>query len=173
MKKIVLVCMALAAGVVLAKDAEIMDIRPSAEAVKGAPMAVDWQAKNKAALDAAVAPATLKAIVSDAAKADALCAAVQPAYYTQPVKAFQLAAVTQFVMSPDACQCQAQRILWVNALIKAGKAAKDVSVKQFFMDQLRWCACDKCVGAVYEIAGSDANLKAFADMIAIELKCRP
>lgn len=168
MKKTILACFALAACVAFAKDAEIMDIRPSAEAVKGAPTSETWQKANKAALDAAVKPEVLKAIVTDAAKADALCAAVQPAYYTQPLKAYQLAAATQFVMAPGAAP--AQRRLWACALVKAGKAATDASVKQFFMDQLRWCGCGKCVPNIYEIAGSDANLKAFADMIAIELK---
>ena len=55
-------------------------------------------------------------------------------------------------------------------LVKAGKAATDVSVKQFFMDQLRWCGCAKTVAAVREIAGAEANLVAFADLIARELK---
>ncbi len=168
MKKIIFTSFVLAACAVFAKDAEILDIRPSAESMKGAPTSVAWQHQNKAALDAAVAPAALKAIVTDSAKADALCAAVQPAYYTNPLKAFQLAAATQFVMAPGAAK--KDRLLWVGALIKAGKAAKDASVKQFFMDQLRWCACGKCVPAVYEIAGADANLKAFADLIARELK---
>jgi len=168
MKKTIFACMALAACVICAKESEVMDIRPSDEAMKGAPAAEQWQARNKAALAAAVKCDVLKAIVSDAKAADALCAAVQPAYYTQPLKAFQLAAATQYVMKPGADP--KARKLWVGALIKAGKAAKDVSVKQFFMDQLRWCACGKCVPAVYEIAGADANLKAFADMIAIELK---
>lgn len=168
MKKMLFALMALVAAATFAKDAEILDIRPSEEAVKGAPMAVDWQAQHKAALAAAVAPEVLKAIVGDAQKADALCAAVQPAYYTDPLKAFQLAAATQYVMTPGA-DAQA-RTVWVAALVKAGKAATDVSVKQFFMDQLRWCGCAKTIAAVREIAGSEANLVAFADLIARELK---
>lgn len=168
MKKTILTLSMLMACTVFAKDAEIMDIRPGAEAVKGAPTSEAWQKAHKAALDAAVKPDVLRAIATDAAKADALCAAVQPAYYTPPLKAYQLAAVTQFVMAPNADS--AQRKLWACALVKAGKKATDVSVKQFFMDQLRWCACEKCTPGIYEIAGSDANLKVFADLIAIELK---
>lgn len=168
MKKIVLIGLVLAAGALFAKDAEILDIRPSAESMKGAPTSVTWQHQNKAALNAAVQPTALKAIVSDAAKADALCAAVQPAYYTQPLKAFQLAAATQYVMTPGVDA--KYRKLWACALVKAGKKATDASVKQFFMDQLRWCACEKCIPAVYEIAGAEKNLKDFADMIARELK---
>ena len=168
MKKIVFACFALVACAVLAKDTEIMDIRPSDEAVKGAPSAVDWQKRHAAELAAAVAPVALKALVTDAKKADALCAAVQPAYYTDPLKAHQLAAATQFVMAPGAAA--ADRRLWVGALLKAGRAAKDESVKQFFLDQLRWCACEKDLAAIAAIAGDSAKLKPFAEMIARDLK---
>ena len=168
MKHCILAALALAACAAFAKDAEIMDIRPSAEAGKGAPAAEVWQVKNKAALEAAVKPCALKAIAADPAQADRLCAAVQSAYFTDALKAFQLAAVTQAVMAPGA-DAKLRRN-WVCALVKAGKAGKDASVKQFFLDQLRWCACAKCIPALYEIAGSDKQLKLFADMIAADLK---
>ena len=64
------------------------------------------------------------------------------------------------------------RVLWYNAMLNAALKTSDPTVKQFFMDQIRWCACEKRIPEVYKIAGADPHLKEFADMIARELKGR-
>lgn len=173
MKKNLILALSLVPLSLVAADEKILDIRPDAAKGQDAPTAVEWQEKNAQALAAAVTPQALAAIVADAAKADALCAAVKPNYATDALKAHQLAAVTQYVMRPGAAAgCAAERRLWVGALVKAARASADVSVRQFFLDQMRWCACEKCIPTVYEIAGTDAKLKPFADLIARELKGR-
>ena len=73
---------------------------PAMASKKGDPMAVEWQAKNKAALEAATSDKELVCFVRDLASARALLAEVKPAYATDPLKACQIAAVSQFVMRP-------------------------------------------------------------------------
>lgn len=169
MKKLLIMGMA-AVAMAAAADEKIMDIRPDAELAKGAPTGVDWHSKNGKALAEAVKPEVLAAIAKDAAKADALCAAVKPAYFTDPLKAHQIGAVTQYVMLPANVGCKCRKT-WAAALIKAGKAATDDYVRTFFLDQLRWCGCDKCIPAVREIAAKGgAQLKETGELVARELK---
>lgn len=161
---------ALTAAVCIAADEKIMDIRPGKAPKSAAPTETAWQGANAKALAAAVAPATIAAIVSDEAKAAELCAAVKPNYATDPLKAHQISAATQYVMAEGTRP--KPRVLWYCAMRDAALKATDPSVKQFFMDQIRWCACEKRTPDLYAIVGSDRHLQEFADMIARELKGR-
>ncbi len=135
---------------------------------KGNPMAVEWQAQNKAAIEQATSDKELVCFVRDAASAAKLLAEVKPAYATDPLKATQIAAVSQFVMRPG---WESARKIWTDALIKALQTAKDDSVRITYLDQLRWCG-DKKHAAVVTLLAAATPSKAvqdFAAMVAREL----
>ena len=136
---------------------------------KGNPMAVEWQAQNKAALAAATSEKELVCFVRDSASADALLAEVKPGYATDPLKACQIAAVSQFVMRPG---WENARSIWTDALIKAFRSAKDDSVIVTYLDQLRWCGYAKHASAVKLLgaASSSKTVRDFAAMVARELE---
>lgn len=136
-------------------------------AVKGDPMAVEWQNQNKAALAEATSDAALAAVVRDAASAKALLDTVKPNYATCPLKACQMAAVTQFVMRPGQTSARA---LWADALAAACQKAADDSVKMTYLDQLRWCGTEKQVAAIRKGAGSSKAVRDFADMVIREIQ---
>lgn len=100
------------------------------------PRSAQWQASNRAAIDAATAPAALEAFVASAAAADALCAEVKPGYKGDPLKLTQLAAVSVYVMDKGR---ECKRRLWVEALERAKKAAPTSDVETFFVQQLMVC----------------------------------
>ena len=135
--------------------------------VKGDPMAVEWQNANKAAIEEATTDAALAAVVRDAASAKALLDAVKPNYATCPLKACQMAAVTQFVMRPGQMSARA---LWVDALVAAYQGAADDSVRMTYLDQLRWCGTEKQVAAIRKGAGSSKAVRDFADMVIREIQ---
>jgi len=135
---------------------------------KGDPMAVEWQAQNKAALAAATSDKELVCFVRDTASAAALLAEVKPAYATDPLKACQIAAVSQFVMRPG---WEHARTIWTEALIKALMSAKDDTVRITYLDQLRWCGYKKHASVVQLIgsASPSKNVRDFAAMVVREL----
>ncbi|MBP5510822.1 MAG: hypothetical protein J6Z49_07895 [Kiritimatiellae bacterium] len=135
--------------------------------VKGDPMAVEWQNQNKAAIEEATSDAALAAIVRDAASAKALLDTVKPNYATCPLKACQMAAVTQYVMRPGKA---AERTLWADALATAFQNAADDSVKTTYLDQLRWCATEKQVAAIRKGCGCSKAVRDFADMVIREIQ---
>ncbi len=141
---------------------------PAMASKKGDPMAVEWQAKNKAALEAATSDKELVCFVRDTASAAALLAEVKPAYATDPLKACQIAAVSQFVMRPG---WEHARGIWTDTLFKAFVTATDDTVRIAYLDQLRWCGCQRHAGAI-QVVVSGCRSKAvrdFADVVIREL----
>ena len=141
---------------------------PAMASKKGDPMAVEWQAQNKAALANATSDKELVCFVRDTASAAALLAEVKPAYATDPLKACQIAAVSQFVMRPG---WEHARTIWTEALIKALMSAKDDTVRITYLDQLRWCGYKKHASVVQLIgsASPSKNVRDFAAMVVREL----
>lgn len=146
--------------------------------------AVTWQNQNDAALAEATAPEALAAFVKDAASAQALLAELRPAYATCPMKAMQIAAVTQYVME-DADTWYGkvflfwrqtrveQRKIWATALLDVAIAANDPYVQIFALDQLRWCGCPCQARNVSTLrASNDKAVAQMAELVANELANR-
>ena len=146
----------------------------------GSKTGVTWQNENDAALAEATSPDALAAFVKDADAAAALLAEVKPAYATCPMKAAQIAAVSQFVMQDD-CWCRKvflfwtqthddQRRIWTKALLDAAKHATDPYVQVFMLDQLRWCGypCQAPTVSIFR-ASSDKAVASMAEIVAAEL----
>ena len=177
---LVVAAFALTAG---AKDQ--YDIRPEESADK-APTAAEWQdvKENAAALEAAIGglgQTALPAAVASEEAAMKLLAEVKGAYKTDVITATKIAAVTQYVMTLEGGawwefwkdSVPAERIIWVKALIKTAKEAKDPYIAVFCFDQLRWCGCAKCAESIVSAAeGKEQWVKDFAAMTAKELKTR-
>jgi hypothetical protein len=174
MKKLLILAMLVATVVAMAGyDADM-------KALYGSQTAVTWQNENDAALAEATSPDALAAFVKDADAAAALLAEVKSAYATCPMKAMQIAAVSQFVMQDD-CWCRKvflfwtqthddQRRIWTKALLTAAKRATDPYVQVFMLDQLRWCGypCQAPEVSVFR-AATDKSVASMAEMVAKEL----
>ena len=113
---------------------------------KGDPMAVEWQAANAEAIEAATEASVLAGFVADAESAAALLGKLQPAYASCPLVLTQIAAVTQWVMTPEPCAfCfwkpspAAGRKVWVAALEARIASTDDVYVRTFCRQQLDLC----------------------------------
>lgn len=109
------------------------------------PLAADWQPANKAKLDAALKPEVLDALVASPAAADAFLGNLKEAYATDPVVAFQVAALSVRVMDKGR---EAARTVWSEALLRAASSASDPYRVCFCLDQLRWCGRASQVAAV-------------------------
>jgi len=183
MKKI-LIALVLAAGVCCAAEQkkDAYDIRPGAAKAADAPTSTDWQTAHAAELAAATSADVLEGFVKDASAADALLAAVKPDFATDPLKACQIAAVTQYVMA-DKGGCpvlaalafwnwfgETPRELWSARLLAAAEKATATDVKMYFLDQLRWCGFP-CQAARVRALGKGAcpKLAEFTDWVASEL----
>ena len=174
MKKILIAIAIMAAsGVWAGYDADM-------KALYGSQTAVTWQNANDAAVAEATSAEALEACVRDDEAAAALLAEVKPAYATDPLRAVQIAAVSQFVMQDD-CWCRKvflfwtqthdeQRRIWTKALLTAAKRATDPYVQVFLLDQLRWCGypCQAPDVSVFR-ASTDKSVAAMATMVASEL----
>ena len=170
MKRLMFATMASVAFLAVA-DEKIMDIRPGEAKIGDAPAAEKWQADNAAVLAAATDDGALDAIASDKAKAKALLAQLRGAYLTDPTVAFQVGAISQRVMrAPDA-----ERRIWTEALLSALEKSRDSYVKQFCIDQLRWCAYRSQAEKVRRLGKSanDAHVAKLADMAAAEIARAP
>jgi len=185
MNKIV-IAMILAAATCFAaeqKKKDAYDIRPEAAKPADAPTSEKWQLENKAKLAEATKPEVLAAFVKDEASAAALLAEVKPEYKTCPVKAFQIAAVTQYVMEdrggcPFLCAlafwnwfADSEREIWAKQLLAFAERAEKNDVKMYFLDQLRWCGY-KCQAEKVRAIGAAASCKCvkdFAEWVASEL----
>ena len=169
MKKIFVVAVLAAATCFAAgqKKKDAYDIRPEAAKAADAPAAEKWQAQNKAKLAEATKDEVLAAFVKDAASASALLAEVKTGFQTNPVKAFQIAAVTQYVMLPG----KAGRALWTEQLLAFAEKAEQPDVKMFYIDQLRWCGLKAQAGKVVEIGKASGKkcVQEFAEQVATEL----
>ena len=121
----------------------------------------------KAKLAEATKNEALAAFVKDEASAAALLAEVKSEYKTCPVKAFQIAAVTQYVMLPG----KAGRALWTEQLLAFAEKAEQPDVKMFYIDQLRWCGLKAQAGKVVEIGKASGKkcVQEFAEQVATEL----
>ncbi len=172
MKKIFVVAVLAAAMCFAAgKKKDVYDIRPEAEKETDAPTAEKWQAQNRAKLAEATKDEVLAAFVKDAASAAALLSEVKPGFQTCPVKAFQIAAVTQYVMLPG----KAGRALWAGQLLAFAEKAEQPDVKMFYIDQLRWCGLKDQAGKVRELGKASGKkcVQEFAEQVATELDGEP
>ena len=139
------------------------------------PMAVEWQDAHAAEIAAATTPEALKPYLESIEAAAALLAEVKPGYATDPLKATQIAAITQLVMTPGCEKAKACRRIWVTALTRARNCSPDAYRRAYFNDQLNWCgygretlwpegkmpfAQDHQVGAMTNESGADGFVAA-------------
>ena len=172
MKKIFVVAVLAATTCFAAgKKKDAYDIRPEAAKPTDAPISSTWQAKNRAALDAATKDEVLAAFVKDDASAAALLSEVKSGFQTDPVKALQIAAVTQYVMRPG----KDGRALWTKQLLAFAAKAEKNDVKMFYLDQLRWCGLKAQAAKVRELgkASGEKCVMDFAELVAAELDGAP
>jgi hypothetical protein len=144
---------------------------------------VEWQNANDRALAAETSDEALAAVVADKASAMALLGKIKGAYLTDAMIATRAAAVSQYVMiGSDAAwyefwrtSRQRERDVWTEALIATARSAEDSYVKQFCLDQLRWCGRFSQAAQVRDIgsASSSREVKDFADVVARELESCP
>lgn len=150
------------------KKKDAYDIRPGAAKPADAPTAEKWQADNRAKLADLTKPCVLAAFVKDEKAAAALLSAVKPDYKTCPEKAFQIATVTQYVMTKEgACG----RKVWAGQLLAFAERSEKSDVKMYFMDQIRWCGY-KCQADKIRAIGTSSSCKGvkdFAVQVASEL----
>ena len=186
MKKLMMM-VAVAGACVAMADSQILDIRPEPAKPGDAPSAVDWQNANNAALKKLDDAWCAEFFKGGRAAIDKELAWVMPAFGTQPLKATEIAVLTQYVMKlePDvcgagswwqfwaSCDCSENRRLWVAALLEHAAQAKEPEVTNWFLDQVRWCGCACAADKVRAIAeGRDEKVSAFAEMVARELEGR-
>ncbi len=153
---------------------------------KSHPMAVEWHAANRDAIEAETSDGKLASFVESAESASALLAKVKPAYATDPMVAAQVAAVSQYVMRADPSWWQfwswfsdTPREVWTAALLDAAAKGGDQYRTMFFLDQLRWCGFAEQACAVRKIGkgSKDCAVRQMADIVATELSpasaCKP
>lgn len=179
MKKILIAGMLAAGFAAFAADDRLNDIKPDAAKAVEAPTGAEWHNANGKKLAAETSDEALAAVVADSESARVLLAEVKGAYRTDPMVASKIAAVSQYVMiGADAAWYEfwrtsrsSERDIWSEALLCTAKNAKDAYVRQFCLDQLRWCGKCSQSAKVREIAASDGSkeVKDFARMVAREL----
>ena len=173
MKKIFIVAVLAAATCFAAgKKKDAYDIKPEAAKATDAPASEKWQTQNRAKLAEATKCETLATFVKDEASASALLSEVKTGFQTDPMKAFQIAAVTQYVMCPKQ---KAGRALWTAQLLAFAEKAEQPDVKMFYLDQLRWCglkAQAEKVRALGKASGKKC-VQEFAEQVAAELDGEP
>ena len=110
------------------------------------PLAVNWSKAHDAEIAAATTEDVLAACVADAKSAAALLAKIKPAYESDPLALIQIAAVTQWVMTPDPCflffwkpSPSDGRKVWSAALARKIAESKDAYVRTFCRQQLDLC----------------------------------
>lgn len=180
MKKILIAVLVSAAAGLFAADDKLNDMKPEVDKKAESPTGVEWQNANDDALAAETSDDALAVVVADAASAKALLAKLKGAYLTDPMVATKVAAVSQYVMvGADAAWYEFwrtsrsdERDLWCDALVAAAKETKDSYVKQFCLDQLRWCGSCSHSSVVREIGAASGakEVKDFAALVARELE---
>lgn len=97
-----------------------------------------WQesAAGKAALSKITYPEMAKLLKNAKTTLPALFAAIKPDCTASPIKATQIGALSQFVMTRFGAEF---RPVYADALFAAAKDSTDDYVTTFFLDQLRWC----------------------------------
>lgn len=144
------------------------------------PFAAVWQNDNKAYLAYHLADAEVARFAADEASARGLLAAVKDNWETDALKAEQVAAVSQWVMTPEPPWYDFRspspadgRKVWTAALLETARTTKTTYVKTFCLDQLRWCGygCPDFVAQVKAIADSaDKSVADFAACVVRELE---
>jgi hypothetical protein len=179
MKKFLLIA---AIAISMASFAKYVDPNPYANysagmaPVKGHTMAIAWHATDRAKIDEATAPANISAILASEEKIKALLGEIKEAYQTDELAAAKIAAISQFVMkgaqpkSPwwkfwSSEKISIVRQSWANALIERIKSTDDNYIKEYCLDQLRWCGYAKLTPEIVEIAKTSD--KAVSDMAMI------
>ncbi len=143
-------------------------IKPGALKGKEKP-AERWQRENGKALADATSDAALAAVLASDESAAALVAKVAPAYLGEPLALAQIAAVSQFTMRPGTKPEIRER--WISALFARAESSKDTYVKQFCLDQLRWCADKRHASRVRALgAAARKPVREFAAVVARELE---
>ena len=178
MKRLLFALAVAACSVAFAAPKDAYDIRPEAAKPADAPSSVDWENKNDAALKAATSDAVLAEIVADDDNAEKLLAKLKGAYLTDPLVAFQVAAVTQWTMASDPWYClfwgehALGRKVWVKCLFEQIDRTDDEYVKTFCLDQLRWCGTPCCARCIAEIAAQEKSkaVRDFAEVVVRELR---
>ena len=154
-------------------------VEPSGDDV--APITSDWQQEHAQELAAATSPEALAACVESRDAARALLDGVKPAYETDPLAAFRIAAVTRYVMnSPEPSwyafwrrSRHAERVVWTESLMDRARWADDGYVKIFCIEQLRWCAFPGQADAVRALGeGCEKGVHEFAAQVADEIATR-
>ena len=183
MKKVLIAGMLIAGFAAFAADDKLNDIKPEAGKTAEAPTGAEWHNANDRKLAAETSDEALAAVVADAQSAKELLAKIKGAYKTDPMIASKIAAVSQYVMvGADAAWYEfwrtsrsSERDIWSEALLSVAKNAKDAYVRQFCLDQLRWCGKCSQAAKVREIAASDSakEVKDLAKMVARELEDCP
>lgn len=183
MNRILFAMLVAASMPLFAADDKLNDIKPGAAKKTDAPTGVEWQNANDEALAKETSDEALAAVVADKASAMALLGKLKGAYRTDAMTATKAAAVSQYVMiGSDAAWYEFwrtsrsdERDLWTDALIATAKGVKDAYVKQFCLDQLRWCGKFSHVAQIREIgsASEDKEVKDFAAVVARELENCP
>lgn len=135
------------------------------------PLTSDWQNKRRKAIDEATSDAKLAAFVASEKAAGLLLSKVQAAYKTDPLVLTQIASVTQWVMLPGGSRAAGRKV-WVDELIDTAEDSKDMYVKVFCLDQLRWCAGKDDIDDILEIGAEsgDKAVKEFAETVARGLR---
>lgn len=149
---------------------------PAMESSPGKPLTSAWQKSQRKAIDVATCDAALAAFVADSASAEALLAKVKGAYATDPLVLTQIAAVSQWVMLPDAWynllwdgpHAEGRKV-WAKALIGKSSSSCDEYVRLLCLDQLRWCALPCQSGCIKALADK-AESKAVKEMAGIVVR---
>jgi len=185
MKRLVLmtvVASALVASAAPAKKDPYVDPNPYAgygPAMKPNPqfpMAIEFDVNRRTVLDAATDPDKIAAILACDKAVNDLLLKVKPNYGTCPIAACQIAACSQYVMGSEpwyafwrTSRCDLRR-RWVRALLTFIRESSDDYVREYFLDQLRWCGCPnagaKALAAVFD---ASPEVRAMAAMVAREL----
>jgi hypothetical protein len=174
MKKIFLTVLLSAAAPLWAAEDKLNDMKPEVEKKAVAPTGVEWQNANDKALAAETSDDALAAVVADYEAAENLLAKIKGAYLTDAMVATKIAAVTQYVMAgADVAWYEfwrtsrnGEREIWCRALIDTAKKTDTAYIKEFCLDQLRWCAKPSHIAEIKEI-GSKADKKEVADFAAL------
>ncbi len=119
---------------------------PAMKSTDKDPLAVNWSKAHDAEIAAATTEEVLAACVADAESAAALLAKIKPAYESDPLAMIQIAAVTQWVMTPDPCflffwkpSPSDGRKVWSAALARKIAESKDDYIRTFCRQQLDLC----------------------------------
>lgn len=159
-------------GVCAPVQRDALDIRP--QGGDAAATAAVCQTENAERLARETSASVLDGFVATPQAADALLADVKGAYETDPLRAVQIAAVTQRTMTPKCERAARGRKVWTEALLRAARASADATRTMFFLDQLRGCGFPSQVAAIRALGEKrETCVRDYADWAARELESAP